>query len=112
MPDDRLALDAPSIKVGGSELSEDIHNKLLELVVDSSLHVPDMFILKFTDEDMSLVSGSTFDLGKEVEIKMTDHSDPSASRGSTAKELLIKGEITALEPVFEAGAGNAVTMVV
>jgi phage protein D/phage baseplate assembly protein gpV len=82
------------IKVGGSDISTDLMNALREVVVDSSLQLPSMFTLSFYDPQLKWVDDAQFDLGKEVEI--------SAKALDNTQGVLIKGEITALEPSFSA----------
>jgi phage protein D/phage baseplate assembly protein gpV len=80
------------IKVGGSDISADLMNVLHEAVIDTSLQLPSMFSLSFLDPTLKWVDESLFDLGKEVEI--------SAKAPDGQQGVLIKGEITALEPNF------------
>ena len=89
-----LHLSQIFIKVGGSDISTDLMNALREVVVDSSLQLPSMFTLSFHDPQLKWVDDALFDLGKEVEI--------SAKALDNVQGVLIKGEITALEPIFSA----------
>jgi uncharacterized protein involved in type VI secretion and phage assembly len=83
----------PSIKVGGALLSASIMNNLVELTVDTSLDVPDMFVLRFHDDQYELIDGAVLDLGKEVEIAFADDNRQPVT--------LMKGEITGLEPHYD-----------
>ncbi|CAG0933313.1 Actin cross-linking toxin VgrG1 [Thermoflexales bacterium] len=80
------------IKVGGSDIATELMNVLHEAVIDTSLQLPSMFSLSFLDPALKWVDESMFDLGKEVEISA---KTPDGQQG-----VLIKGEITALEPNF------------
>jgi uncharacterized protein involved in type VI secretion and phage assembly len=82
------------IKIGGSDIPTELMNDLLEVVVDTSLQLPSMFTLTFIDPQLKWVDDAKFDLGKEVEI--------SAKNSEGTQGVLIKGEITALEPHFSA----------
>ncbi len=82
------------IKVGGSDVSTELMNVLREAIIDTSLQLPSMFSLTFLDPQLKWVDEAMFDLGKEVQI--------SAQVPGGSSEVLIKGEITALEPVFSA----------
>jgi phage protein D len=92
MPD--VKLDQPVIKVSGTNLATTIMKNLAEIEVDTSLGMPDMFVLRFHDETFSIVDGQTFALGKEIEIGFADADNP------TTPTMLLKGEITAIEPEF------------
>ena len=83
------------IKVGGTALSQEEINLVIEVVVDQHSHLPDMFTIRINDPDMTLLDSKKFDLTKEVEI--------SGLPESGSKVKLIKGEITALEPEFQEG---------
>ncbi|MBA3533211.1 MAG: VgrG-related protein [Ardenticatenales bacterium] len=77
-----------TIKIGGKDLkSLSVDTSFFEMVVDTSIHMPNMCTLRFQDTGMKLMDSATLDIGKEIEIK-----------GS--KELLFKGEITSIEPIF------------
>src|ERR1044071_6002710 len=80
------------IKIGGSDLPNATMDKLFEVEVETSLYLPSMFSMRFYDDDVTLIDGTTFTEGKAVEIKM---------KGTTGSlTTVIKGEITAIEPDF------------
>lgn len=81
-----------SIKVDGRLISEDLLDALQEIEVDSSLSLPDMFVLRFFDKDLSIVDAGPFELGASVEIALDD--------GSGDTQTVMKGEITAIEPEY------------
>lgn len=83
-----------SIHVDGAPLAGQYMFNLLELEVDMSFDVPDMFTLRFSDPELELMDSSIFDLGKQVKISTGDPNSRSAST------VLIEGEVTALEPEF------------
>jgi len=83
------------IDLDGSEVQRPIMQKLIELVVDQHSHLPDMFTIRFRDPGLELLDDGPFDLTKEVEIK--------AAKQDGEQVTLIKGEITAIEPVFNEG---------
>ena len=84
--------------IGGKPAPEDLLRDVIEIVVDDSLHLPDMFTLQIHDGDLKWVDAELFAVGTEVEIWAT-----AASQGtrSGARDQLIKGEITALAPNFD-----------
>jgi phage protein D len=69
--------------------------KIIEVQVDQHSHLPDMFTIRFRDPGFDLLDDGPFDLTKEVEIK--------AAKQDGEQVVLIKGEITAIEPVFQEG---------
>jgi phage protein D/phage baseplate assembly protein gpV len=94
------------VKVAGTELSLTLTEALEYIEVDSSMYHPSAFTLRFNDkDDLAIINGTTFDLGKEVEIQFTD-----PTQGSPPFTTAFKGEITAIEPEF--GIGNAVSLVI
>ncbi|MCA0457955.1 MAG: VgrG-related protein [Chloroflexi bacterium] len=80
------------IKVGGTDLTNDIMDVLYEAEIETSLYLPSMFTLRFHDEELNLTDGTTFAAGAAVEIKLPDDSG--------ALSTVFKGEITAIEPEF------------
>jgi hypothetical protein len=83
------------IRVGGTEASKEIMNQVMEMVVDQHVHLPGMFSIRLTDPGLKLIDEGPFDLTKEVIIEAADEEG--------TKTVLIKGEITDLEPCFEEG---------
>ncbi|MGB1253353.1 MAG: VgrG-related protein [Candidatus Promineifilaceae bacterium] len=80
-----------TVSIGGP-LSPEMFDRIEEIVVDQSNHLPGMFMIRFADADLTLVDGKQFDLTKPVEI--------SALTDSGASVPLITGEVTAIEPLF------------
>ena len=90
------------IKVEGAEPTKEVMQNLLEVVVEQHVHLPDMFTMRFLDVKFEVMDGDFFEPGKSVEIMANDDQKE--------KVLLIKGEITALEPAFVEGM-NAELMI-
>lgn len=103
MPTEPRLMDHLYVKVDGSDLPQEAMNDLLEVTVDTSLHLPDAFTIQLHDEGLRWVDEGPFGLGKEVEIS-AQPEEGGASR------VLIKGEITAIEPDF--GEGTLATLLV
>lgn len=84
----------PGIKVGviGLPLKPDHIGKLLRTVVDTHLHLPDMFEITFNDEDGDIVDDAGFSIGATVAIY-------GSVPGSSDNTLLIKGEVTSIEAI-------------
>ena len=89
------------IKIGGKDVPEEFMDDLAEVVVDTSLHLPDMFTILVRDPELKWVDDALVDVGKEVEIKVQTGEEQGGQEGT-----LIKGEITALEPNFSAEGGT------
>jgi len=96
-------MDHLYMKVDGTDLAAEAMNDLLEVTVDTSLHLPDAFTIHLHDEALKWVDEGPFGLGKEVEISAQPESGGSS-------RLLFKGEITAVEPDF--GEGTQATLLV
>jgi uncharacterized protein involved in type VI secretion and phage assembly len=87
-----------TIKIDGTEVSKDFEKDLAEVVVDTSLHLPDMFAIELRDHDLKWVDESALlDIGNEVVISFKT-AEEGAWGGLAAQ--LITGEITAIEPRF------------
>jgi phage protein D len=92
-----------TISIDGTPLPTTTLDKLLEIQVDTSLGMPDMAMFSFADDTTELMDSDTFKPGKAVEIKF----QPPGSNSTFT--IVMKGEITALEPVFN---GNTAILVV
>lgn len=88
------------IKVNGTSLSNDIMDTLFEVEVESTLHLPSMFTMRFHDEKLSLVDGTTFPMGGAVVINVATQA-PNQTTQTLTK--IMDGEITAIEPDFSDG---------
>ncbi len=79
------------IKLDGANAPEDLQSNLLEVLVDSSLHLPDTATLVIHDPKLKWVDHASLMAGKKLEIraKMERHED-----------VLFVGEIVELEPSF------------
>lgn len=96
------------ITINGAKQTDLIYD-LIEVVVDTNLHLPGMFQITVND-DLDVQSGqlkytdadSPFKVGAEVKIEVETDEIPDVS--SMVKATLIVGEITALEPAFLMGA--------
>lgn len=95
MPTPRELVSRIYIKLDGNEVQRPVMQKLVEVVVDQHTHLPDFFTIRFLDENLELLDNGPFDLIKEVEIE--------AAKQDGNKVSLIKGEITALEPLYNEG---------
>lgn len=92
-----------TITINGRKLTG-IRN-LIEVVVDTNLHLPNMFSILISDEPDATTgkltytdSDGLFTLGAEVKIELETEGIPGEPM--PVKSTLIVGEITALEPAF------------
>lgn len=95
MPTPRELVSRIYITLEGNEVQRPVMQKLVEVVVDQHTHLPDYFTIRFQDENLELLDNGPFDLTKEIEIE--------AAKQDGNKISLIKGEITALEPLYNEG---------
>jgi phage protein D len=84
----------PTIVLDGSEISDRLRDKLVRTLVDTHLHLPDMFEITFDDSDTDVIGDLSVKIGSRVEIYGGAPSD-------TWAECLIKGEVTAIEGDYE-----------
>jgi hypothetical protein len=85
----------PTVKIGavmGMPLSPLVQSKLVRAVVDTHLHLPDMFELTFIDESGTVTDDAGLSIGTAVEILAGDAT-------STSTTSLLKGEVTAIEAI-------------
>ncbi|HSM58041.1 MAG TPA: VgrG-related protein [Candidatus Sulfomarinibacteraceae bacterium] len=102
MINDRPLTNDIFIKIDGSPLSNEKMGLLTRVVVDQNTHLPGMFSLHFLDPELELLDDASINLTKTVEISVADDKE--------TKHTLIKGEITALEPIFDQDASCQVVI--
>jgi phage protein D len=90
-----------SIKINGAEISSDLAFDIKQIIVDTNLHIPDMFMFEIHDmmddntQQPKWVDSSLLKIGGEVEVLA------QKAQGNSVKAVsLMKGQITALEPEF------------
>lgn len=89
----------PGIKVGklvGLPLNPLVLPKVVRVVVDTHVLLPDMFEITFNDEDGTVVDDANLSIGQGIEIS-------GAKAGDTSSTSLIKGEITSIEAICVEG---------
>jgi phage protein D len=89
------AIVMPGVKVGlaGLPLNPLVYPKLTRAVVDTHVHLPDMFELTFNDMDGDTLSDANLDIGTALQISGAKAGD------ATASIVLIKGEVTSIEAI-------------
>jgi phage protein D/phage baseplate assembly protein gpV len=80
------------LKINHADASPELMNALIELVVDTSIHLPDMFTIHIHDPNLTWVDDPLFKIGAEVEIS------GQAAVESSPTPLIKQGEITSIEP--------------
>ena len=100
MPDEYVGV-RPKVEVGGTALDADLEVLLEQVVVDDHLHLPDMFLLCFRDAARDVLKRGKFEVGTPVKITV-----PAAGAGQA--NVLIDGEITALEAEYDEGGSRAI----
>jgi hypothetical protein len=91
---DRSGTVRAGVRVGGAAmpLRPDVERQLVRVVVDTHVHLPDMFELTFFDEAGDLLGQAGLTIGTPVEV----HGGAVESRDATK---LIAGEVTSIEAV-------------
>jgi phage protein D len=95
----KTAIVWPTVKVGkplGMPLAPTVMTHLIRAVVDTHLHLPDMFELTFHDVEGTVVKDAGMTIGATVEIFAGAAEDNSTTS-------LIKGEVTAIEAICQEG---------
>ncbi len=91
------------LKIGGSNAPRNMMRALREIVVDTSLHLPDMFTINLDDENLYWIDSSLLQIGAVVEIS----GIPGGREGGgSSTPLITKGEITAIEPEMSENGGT------
>ncbi len=93
MPKEVL-IDRTKISIDGSPLTDQQISKIQSLMIDSSLHIPDMFEIRLIEIKPEDIDNGPYKVGKAVEIGLSTEDD------NDSITTLFKGEITALEPSF------------
>jgi phage baseplate assembly protein gpV len=101
MPEDARAGIRPHVEVDGTPLPSTLDVLLEQTVVDDHRHLPDMFLLCFHDQGHDVVKQAHIKIGSKIKI-----SAPDPAKGGS--ELLIDGEVTALEAEYGAAGSRAI----
>jgi len=86
------------IKFNGQPAPEALMRDIIEVVVDDNLYLPDMFSIHLHDKAVQWIDSELLAIGTPVEISAKAGTEQG--EGAEQESLLIKGEITALEPDF------------
>lgn len=92
----------PVIKVGGALLPDDAKRRVVRAMVDTHLHLPGMFEISFIDDTGEVISAAGLSIGTAVQILGSgDGGGGDGGGGDAAAHLLIDGEVTSIEGIFE-----------
>lgn len=95
MPARQLLATALKIEVDGQKIEDRVRSSVSEVIIDQSVHLPHMLVIRLQDPELTLLDEGPFDLTKKVRISAGDDEDDYT--------VLFEGEITALEPDFGEG---------
>lgn len=90
-------------KIGGNMPAAAVLGAVKEIVVDTSIYLPDMFSIQFDDTNLSLVDSADLDIGKLIEISGKGEGERSATQ-------LTAGEVVAVEPEFTQDTGTTIAI--
>ena len=88
MPDDGTLLPQCYIRLDGADAPPTLMGDLIEVTVESTLHLPDVATLILHDHDLNWTDGGTLDPGKAVVVEM---------RSGQSRQVVFDGEIVEVE---------------
>lgn len=103
-----LYLSKPILKLGGAKAPEELMKDILEIVVDESLHMPSMFIIKIHNVYVAASENSEpwknekyFNIGDQISIGFESSTTEDIDfQVAEIEERLIEGEITGIQVKF------------
>ena len=69
----------PKLKIEGTAATEELMRLLTELVVDDSVHLPDVCELTFADFNAGLLESSPFKIGAKIKVELTAPGQPPST---------------------------------
>ncbi|MEH2258122.1 VgrG-related protein [Nostoc sp.] len=103
-----LYLSKPILRLGGANAPDELMKDILEIIVDESLHMPSMFIIKIhnvyvpaSEKSETWTNEKHFKIGDAIAIgfEASTTEDPEFQVGEK-EQRLIEGEITGIEVKF------------
>src|SRR5947209_7211123 len=91
MPDASPLLSQFYVTIGGANASEEFMRDLIEVTVESSLHLPDVATLLLHDTSLRWIDDSSLDPGTTITVE---------ARAEQSSKVLFDGEIVEIEPDF------------
>jgi phage protein D len=92
MPDNSNLLSLINVKIDGADAPDKFMQDLLEVTVESSLHLPDVATLVLHDSRLHWIDENSLMPGKAIQVSATV---------ARQEKLLFDGEIVEIEPNFE-----------
>src|ERR1051325_11456964 len=96
MPDTSTLISQCQLTIDGAPASEEFMRDLFEVVVDNSLHMPDVATIVMNDPQLRWIDDRSLAPGKTIEVRTT-----ATPVGSKARPVF-DGEIVEVEPEFGA----------
>ena len=88
MPQRQKLISHVFVRVNNNDLAAELMNDLVQVTVDTNLHLPDMFVIRVHDEQLRWTDQGPFELGAVVEIGTKPEEG-----GSEEKAIRLKTEI-------------------
>lgn len=104
-----LQLSQVAVKIDGSDVSPELMTHLLDVTIEKDIDQPSMAVLRFDDHNLEHANGSTFQVGKSIQLDARSAFSANGS-GQPSFETVFKGEIVGMEHDFS--AQHEATMVV
>lgn len=90
-------------KIDGTSASAKMMGDVREIMVDTSMYLPDMFSIQLNDPDLSWIDSELLKIGKTISVS-------AKAKGESSIKTLTEGEIVAIEPEFDYEVGTMVTI--
>src|SRR4029079_12109480 len=87
--------------IDATPMSDDLIPLLEQVIVDDYLHLPDMFVLVFRDQDRDVLTRAKLKIGSRVKVS-------ASALGESKPEALITGEVTAIEAEYGPGGQRCI----
>ncbi len=87
------------VKLAGADASDDFNRDLLEVTIETSLHLPDVATLVLHDPSLHWIDDASLEPGTQLEI---------SAKADKATKTIFDGEIVEIEPNFGPGTHNLI----
>ena len=91
----------PRVEIDGAPLSAEVEVLLEHVIVDFHLHTTDMFEVMFRDAEKQVLTQTKLKIASKVKIS-------APPLGGSTPEVLIAGEVTALEGEYDSAGSRAI----
>ena len=98
---DSTFVPRPRINVAGTAISDELSELVREVVIDQSLHRPDMFHIVFNDQQGDVLRRAALEIGTKVALA----AEAVDGRGG---DVIMDGEVTALEGRYDHSGSHVV----